>query len=145
MNLGVVNNPDSTGSACDFQPFSFYLGGKRTYVGLPNNPNYSLGPLVDSFCDTVLVANELFEEDNNSVLFPNPAVNEVTYTSSRNFNDQEKLMVFNSHGQKIEEYGLLRGASSLTFNVSKYQKGIYFVKHSSVNQSFADLKLVIIR
>ncbi|MBK8845023.1 MAG: hypothetical protein IPO27_00120 [Bacteroidetes bacterium] len=27
-NLSVINYPDN--SACDFQPFSFYLGGKRT-------------------------------------------------------------------------------------------------------------------
>ncbi|HQK97424.1 MAG TPA: hypothetical protein PLH61_05325, partial [Bacteroidia bacterium] len=31
MNLGVINSPDSLGLACDFQPWSFYLGGKRTY------------------------------------------------------------------------------------------------------------------
>ncbi|HRH85202.1 MAG TPA: hypothetical protein PK210_13290, partial [Bacteroidia bacterium] len=37
MNLSVINQPDSLGSACNFQPYSFYLGGKRTYVGLPNN------------------------------------------------------------------------------------------------------------
>lgn len=39
--------------ACDFQPYSFYLGGKRTYWGLPNNPNYDLGPLTGSLCDTI--------------------------------------------------------------------------------------------
>jgi hypothetical protein len=52
-NLGVINYPDSAGPACNFQPFSFYLGGKRTYWGLPNNPNYSLGPLAGSPCDTL--------------------------------------------------------------------------------------------
>ncbi|MBL0052926.1 MAG: hypothetical protein IPP29_16135 [Bacteroidetes bacterium] len=50
-NLSVINYPDS--SFCDFQPYSFYLGGKRTYYGLPNNPNYELGPLVGSPCDTL--------------------------------------------------------------------------------------------
>lgn len=56
MNLSVINQPDSLGAACDFQPFSFYLGGKRTYYGLPNNPNYSLGKLVGSPCDTIQYA-----------------------------------------------------------------------------------------
>ena len=42
-NLGVVNNPDVVGSGCNFVPFSFYLGGKRTYYALPNNPDYELG------------------------------------------------------------------------------------------------------
>jgi len=54
MNLGVINSPDSLGVACDFQPYSFYLGGKRTYWGLPNNPDYDLGPLLGSPCDTLV-------------------------------------------------------------------------------------------
>ncbi len=52
-NLSVINFPDSVGASCNFQPFSFYLGGKRTYWGLPNNPNYDLGPLIGSGCDTL--------------------------------------------------------------------------------------------
>ncbi len=54
-NLSVVNYPDSLGAACDFQPFSFYLGGHRSYYGLPNNPNYELGPLRGSTCDSLTV------------------------------------------------------------------------------------------
>ena len=54
-NLSVINYPDS--SNCDFQPFSFYLGGKRTYYGLPNNPNYELGRLYGSPCDTLQWTN----------------------------------------------------------------------------------------
>ena len=46
--LSVVNEPDSLGTACDFQPYSFYLGGKRTYLGLPNNPDYDLPALAGS-------------------------------------------------------------------------------------------------
>ncbi|MBK8847316.1 MAG: hypothetical protein IPO27_12545 [Bacteroidetes bacterium] len=30
-NLSVINEPDSDN--CNFTPFSFYLGGKRTYYG----------------------------------------------------------------------------------------------------------------
>ncbi len=58
MNLSVINSPDSAGAACDFQPWSFYLGGKRTYWGLPNNPDYDLGPLAGSPCDTLTSLNE---------------------------------------------------------------------------------------
>ena len=53
--LSVINQPDSLGAACDFQPFSFYLGGARTYYGLPNNPDYELGAWVGSPCDTLTV------------------------------------------------------------------------------------------
>lgn len=60
-NLSVINSPDSLGSASDFQPFSFYLGGNRTYWGLPNNSDFSLGPLVGSPCDTLTSVTEITE------------------------------------------------------------------------------------
>lgn len=57
MNLSVINQPDSLGAACDFQPYSFYLGGKRTYWGLPNNPDYDMPALAGSPCDTLTGLN----------------------------------------------------------------------------------------
>jgi len=53
MNLSVINSPDSLGVACNFQPYSFNLGGKRSYFGLPNNPNYDMPPDSGSICDTL--------------------------------------------------------------------------------------------
>ncbi|MBL0105598.1 MAG: hypothetical protein IPP51_18530 [Bacteroidetes bacterium] len=37
MNLSVIQDPDLYGTNCSFSYFSFYLGGGRTYYGLPNN------------------------------------------------------------------------------------------------------------
>ena len=59
MYLSVINYPDSLGTACGYNPFSFYLGGKRTYYGLPNNPDYDLPALAGSPCDTLVSQNEL--------------------------------------------------------------------------------------
>ena len=56
MNLSVIHQPNELGALCDFRPYSFYLGGHRSYHGLPNNPNYELGPLVGSSCDTLTTA-----------------------------------------------------------------------------------------
>jgi hypothetical protein len=68
--LSVINSPDSLGAGCDFQPYSFYLGGGRTYWGLPNNPNYELGPLVGSVCDTLTVGiAEIANYKNNITVY----------------------------------------------------------------------------
>jgi hypothetical protein len=64
MNLGVINQPDSLGAACNFQPYSFYLGGKRTYWGLPNNPDYDMPALAGSPCDTLLSTSQNPPEAN---------------------------------------------------------------------------------
>jgi hypothetical protein len=55
MNLSVIQEPDSAFPTCNFTPYSFYLGGKRTYWGLPNNPNYDMGVVAGSPCDTLSV------------------------------------------------------------------------------------------
>ncbi len=57
--MSVINSPDSLGAACNFQPFSVNLGGNRTYYGLPNYPNYNLGPL------TTIGVNEITSQVNN--------------------------------------------------------------------------------
>ena len=54
MNLSVIHQPNELGALCDFRPYSFYLGGHRSYHGLPNNPNYELGPLAGSVCDSLI-------------------------------------------------------------------------------------------
>ena len=75
MNLSVINQPDSLGSACDFQPYSFYLGGKRTYLGLPNNPDYTLPAISGSPCDTLTGIAPLATSAKGAELF-------VTYMAS---------------------------------------------------------------
>ncbi|MFI5264663.1 MAG: hypothetical protein ACHQM6_09120, partial [Candidatus Kapaibacterium sp.] len=40
--LGVISDPNAVGSACNYQPFGFYLGGRKTarvYAYLPTNMN----------------------------------------------------------------------------------------------------------
>ncbi len=38
MNLSVINSPDSLGLTCNYTPYSFYLGGRRTITGCPTTP-----------------------------------------------------------------------------------------------------------
>jgi len=55
MYLGVINEPNLPGLSCNFDPYGVWLGGRinRFSLGLPNHPNYYLGPLVGSPCDTI--------------------------------------------------------------------------------------------
>lgn len=111
-NLSYISYPDSLGAACDFHPFSFYLGGKRTYYGLPNNPNYELGAIVNSVCDTVTSVK--------TEIAVNPKLN-IFYHS-----DWQKLFV-NASGLKDGQYDLsiysIDGkiiSASLAFSLNGY-------------------------
>jgi len=46
-HLTVIAQPESLGMACLVQPYSFSLNNRESYNGLPNMPNYNLGPLRD--------------------------------------------------------------------------------------------------
>ncbi len=61
--LTVINQPDSIGLACDLSILSYYVGDScRTRGGLPNMPNYNLGPLLvymaDAGTDTFYCAGD---------------------------------------------------------------------------------------
>ncbi len=46
QKLTVIQNPDSLGIVCDIRPHSFDVSPFRTFVHLPNLPNFNLGPLL---------------------------------------------------------------------------------------------------
>jgi Secretion system C-terminal sorting domain len=101
MNLSVVNNPDSLGLASNFQAYSFYLGGKRTYWGLPNNPDYDLGPLQGSICDTLVSINELTSSSASMSLYFNKGLENV-YVNAKNLKGNiYQLQVYDMFGHII--------------------------------------------
>ncbi len=139
QNLGVINNPDVVGNGCNFAPFSFYLGGKRTYYGLPNNPNYSLGPLVGSLCDTLSTGLSLPVSEKRGVIYlsPNPA-HSVLYFNAQQVKGKEALIIItNAMGaivfkKKLQVYN--GGYATSRIDVSGFSNGIYFITLQSEKQ-----------
>jgi len=143
-NLSVINYPDS--SFCDFQPFSFYLGGKRTYYGLPNNPNYGLGRLYGSPCDTLQWTNL------TPALSKGEGVMQITYISA-----WEKLFVnasglkgknvtitiYDGRGSAIKNYELkiINSYATLDVDCSGWSDGLYVV-HLQTEQEMLSSKFV---
>ena len=129
MNLSVINDPDVVGTGCNFSLYSFHLGGKRTYWGLPNNPDYSLGPVWGSACDSLSNGiNEFNDKAENYIIFPNPALNNLYITqSSKEF--IKFINVINSIGQgeKIY-YSSINNGKYIEINISLLSSGIYFLE-----------------
>jgi hypothetical protein len=139
MNLSVINYPDSLSTACGYAPFSFYLGGKRTYYGLPNNPDYELGPLVGSACDSLTAISELPIKQHLVNIYPNPVFNYTTVTGTEKINS---ISIFDISGQALIEIVLDRQQFySYSLNFEKYPPGIYFV--TIKNDSFIETKKVV--
>ncbi|MBK9424820.1 MAG: hypothetical protein IPN54_11950 [Bacteroidetes bacterium] len=105
MNLSVINHPDSLGALCDFQPWSFYLGGKRTYIGLPNNPDYELPALAGSPCDTLVGVSEISfqEEQSNLYVYYSPQWQTAFINANQLKGTSSKLQVFDVIGNLVFE------------------------------------------
>ena len=131
-NLGVINNPDVVGSGCNFAPFSFYLGGKRTHYGLPNNPNYSLGPLAGSPCDTLTGIQEVAQKNKKIKLHvaPNPVTKTLYFNAEQVHGHTAYITIQNAMGAvvfKKEAIVLNGGYVTLPINVSGFNNGIYII------------------
>ena len=131
QNLSVINSPDSLGSACDFQPYSFNLGGHRSYYGLPNNPNYELGPLLGSSCDTLTVGIAENPMYSNNIIVYYDGDWETAFINAKNLRGKHfKFELFNINGQLIkQEVGQLNSEFyTQNLNMSSYADNIYIVR-----------------
>ncbi|MBK7965392.1 MAG: hypothetical protein IPK10_08955 [Bacteroidetes bacterium] len=119
-NLSVINYPDSAGAACDYQPFSFYLGGHKAYFGLPNNPNYELDTLHGSPCDTLTAVglNDLFPKNKDLKLYYDKTWQTVFVNAEELQGRKATLEFYNINGQLMER-------------ISSETDGGYFSKSSS--------------
>jgi len=124
-NLSVINYPDNLGVACDFQPFSFNLGGRRAYWGLPNNPNYEAGTWQGSPCDT------LTGIDESGIQLP-PRINvffhpgfEILFVNANNLTGKQYQMTVYDMNSKI----VINESGSL--NSEFYTKDVTFIGKSA--------------
>jgi len=81
QNISRIEFPDSSGTACSFLPYSFYLGDSASNrLGLPNMPNSNLGAL--SIYQAEAGENQIFCYEDTTVkglFIGSPAVQGVQY------------------------------------------------------------------
>jgi len=123
--LGVINQPDMPGTACDFVRFGIYCNGYRSIFDLwSGSVNYELGPLVGSPCDT-LITTSLSELNPTSqiTLAPNPAQTQATLTWS---GMQEGTFVLRDMlGRAVLSEQLNSPSGTTRLDLSALPKGIY--------------------
>ena len=83
--IGIIKNADSPYPICYFEPYGLFLGtqcqsGINNY--LPSVPNYNLGPLIGSPCDTLTTTStgQWLSPAAQVKVFPNPANDKINIT-----------------------------------------------------------------
>ena len=128
--LGVVSLPDSLGLACDFDPQGMSLNGHQCRYGLPNIPDYSLGVLEGSECDTIPDPPPIQESENlcyiPNVFSPNGDGNNDYFLVRGEKIEQIELRVFNRWGNCVFSTEDISGGWDGKYNGQDCPEGVYF-------------------
>lgn len=124
--LHVIHNPNEEGLACNVELHGVQL---PTYNNgtIPNHPNYRLGRLIGSPCDTIN-----WDEDTTSIVntslspksfevFPNPSSSQINFEIS----EITSFKVTDYLGRTIKKGQAKIGENSL--DVSDFVSGVYFL------------------
>ncbi|MFZ1611926.1 MAG: T9SS type A sorting domain-containing protein [Chitinophagales bacterium] len=125
MNLCVINNPNELGLACDVDTNTIYLGGERTLAGLPNMPNYNLGALAGSGCDTLTSVIQSIE-NNHIQFYPNPAYEYIIISGEINPNDIIKI--YSADGRVVLHEKI--NTTNTKVDISTLPSGVYVIQIS---------------
>ncbi len=123
-NLSVINSPDSLDTLCNMEYNTFILPSPN--AGLPPyHPNYRLGPLVGSPCDTLSVGVEEWQA-NQVLIFPNPTQNSINVSLGRTC-EEIQCKVYNMQGQLLFQEKRNFG-NAFTLDIPKLSKGLYLLE-----------------
>ena len=126
QHIHEMNYPDSAGVACDVQQHAVDLQSYRHGRAVPNHPNYNLGPVVGSVCDTLGVGIEEFHHDFHFGISPNPVSNgmvKMIYLLPQNQGGE--LTIFNITGQVVYRQHLPPWSTLQYLDVSHLGGGVY--------------------
>jgi len=138
-NLGVINNPDSLGLACDYSGNGVSTFPNGNWLGLPN------------YITSWFVLDEatgIGERNGNEIIiYPNPSAGNFTIRLPDNLAGEEVyLSITNLHGQKIFSFTekILSPLFSKEISLLDISPGIYFFELKSANKFFTQ-RIEIIR
>jgi len=122
LHLHAIMEPDLPGELCNVQENVLYLNGLVIKDGLPNMPNYALGALEGSPCDTLNETNPVAEVTSPSFkAFPNP-VQDYLYIDNP-LQTTCRAVVYNAMGQEVEYFIVQPGGQTLS--TTTWPTGIY--------------------
>ena len=124
QHIHEINYPDSAGLACDVQQHAINLGVWH-FRSLPNHPNYNLGPVVGSVCDSITSIAEIKHNFKFSIS-PNPTSDgtiKLVYLLPQN--SHGLFEVFNITGQLVYKMNLPPWSTLQFVQLPEFSNGVY--------------------
>jgi hypothetical protein len=146
--LHVLEFPNEKGKACKVRQHAIKLPTSNAFT-MPNFPNYRLGPLKGSPCDTLSVATKELNPASFGVkFFPNPASDRIQIDITLPYYDpatKTELVVVDLNGEIVQKYTMPDYAYLATLDVSKLASGVYGVQLRQRGKVLAVEKLVVVK
>lgn len=141
--MAVINNPNSSGIACNFIGAGVGLGGKSSWLGLPN--------FIQSYFDTTNCSTTGVSENNeiaNGIMaYPNPFYLSTTIRITNEgfrINEIKSICLFDFLGKKQEiKNNISIQNKEIKLSREELTNGIYFLKIETHNEIYSQ-KLIII-
>ncbi len=145
QHVHEMNYPDSLGLGCDVQQHAINLNSYY-FRAVPNHPNYYLGPLIGSPCDTLPhVGLQTHEEQvQNFKLSPNPSNGNIKIIYLLPQNQSGIFEVYDLNGKLVFTQQLSPWSSLQYYNLSFLQSGLYQCVIRSAS-SIATQKLMVVK
>jgi hypothetical protein len=121
--LGVINNPNVPGTACNYVNNGFYLNGLTCNFGLNNYIEYK------TYCNNVGLEEK--QETYNLKLYPNPLIDKLFISSKKN--ELVEINIYNILGELLYSKKIL---SNTTIDLAHLKNGLLIVNVKSKNSVF---------
>ncbi len=125
QHLHEMNYPDSAGLACDVQQHAINLGYAQLRA-VPNHPNYNLGPVIGSICDTLGVGLPEMQHDFHFGISPNPVADgpvKIIYLLPEN--KSGIFEVYDITGQLVYKMNLPSWSTLQLVDLPELSEGVY--------------------
>ena len=126
QHIHEMNYPDSAGAACDLQQHAIFLD-MFNFRAVPNHPNYHLGPVIGSVCDSLSVGQEeYYSQIQNFQISPNPLKDgplQIMYLLPQN--QSGIFEVYDLNGKIIYQQKLPPWSSMQSISLPNLRAGLY--------------------
>jgi len=139
--LHVINNPNERGIASNFKLRGLILESWMV-GGLPIMPNYQLGPVSNSVCDSL---SFLAKHDWTVTfkLYPNPATDEIYFSNADTTLFPDLIIdIYDSLGKKVRTETIQSNSSQRPVSISDLPAALYFIQIKDYYGRFVGRKLV---
>lgn len=143
--FSVIDQPDLKAPACSFQLRSMCVPGGVQIISAPNFPNYNLGALVGSGCDTLQTGLSETEMETEKVrVYPNPANELLQVEVNLNVGEKGTILFYNAYGTKVRQFKVTGGTTKMRIDLTDLQSGAYTYCLSSAGKDVGRGKVIVV-